>query len=421
MALLIVKPGHHGLVPIGEGAHICAASPGGVRYDPQQTSEERRSYDNGIWLCGTCHTKVDADPVTYSVSELRRIKSVAEAQARVSVSAVLHKLASITPVVLKLATRPLTEYCNAVLLDVLRERLQHETGDEEFPVYLPIDAVLSSWQPDPNVIGFYARGELADEVSFSPSPPEWELDYDDKVVSYVQKRLACVQQEQLKDTSFIFRVVVCHTTVHFLSRLNIFIFRCPDAGRSLDGSIYNPTATMETTEYMSARAKSAALDADPLAIAYRSFDRDDFTAMQHYLITQGSAFINAASDYAYVWTNYRSTVTAKNVAERWDNQIEAVQDWLSIHCAQTSEYNMSRCSSSLKHEVERWAQRAGFKASISNDAMKLALLSRGYRMKKENDNTDVGYHMSDKVYTNFKRRVCRCCELNSVIGMYAYW
>jgi hypothetical protein len=45
----------------GEACHICAASPGGPRYEPTQSSEERKSARNGIWLCVKCSTKVDKD------------------------------------------------------------------------------------------------------------------------------------------------------------------------------------------------------------------------------------------------------------------------------------------------------------------------------------------------------------------------
>ena len=43
-----------GIISVGEAAHICAASPGGKRYDVNMTSEERASIDNGIWLCRNC-------------------------------------------------------------------------------------------------------------------------------------------------------------------------------------------------------------------------------------------------------------------------------------------------------------------------------------------------------------------------------
>jgi hypothetical protein len=49
----------------GEAAHIRAASPGGPRYDPNQTPEERASIQNAIWLCTKCSTIIDKDEVLY--------------------------------------------------------------------------------------------------------------------------------------------------------------------------------------------------------------------------------------------------------------------------------------------------------------------------------------------------------------------
>lgn len=63
---------------IGKAAHITAASPNGPRYDPDLTSEQRKSIDNGIWLCGNCHDKVDADAVRYPAELLRQWKKDAE-------------------------------------------------------------------------------------------------------------------------------------------------------------------------------------------------------------------------------------------------------------------------------------------------------------------------------------------------------
>jgi hypothetical protein len=44
---------------LGEAAHICAARQGRARYDETMTDEQRASFDNGIWLCASCHTMVD--------------------------------------------------------------------------------------------------------------------------------------------------------------------------------------------------------------------------------------------------------------------------------------------------------------------------------------------------------------------------
>lgn len=65
---------------VGEAAHICAALPGGPRYDAAMSDEQRREIDNAIWLCRICHKKVDADPVAYPSAMLRQMR--AEAQAR---------------------------------------------------------------------------------------------------------------------------------------------------------------------------------------------------------------------------------------------------------------------------------------------------------------------------------------------------
>ena len=69
------------IVNIGVGAHISAASPGGPRYDPSLTSEERRSPDNGIWLCQSCAKLVDNDLIRYTSSVLTTWKERAEKAA----------------------------------------------------------------------------------------------------------------------------------------------------------------------------------------------------------------------------------------------------------------------------------------------------------------------------------------------------
>ena len=65
----------------GEAAHIRAASPGGKRYDPDMSDQERVSASNGLWLCSTCHTLVDSDASLYTVEELQHWKIIAEQRA----------------------------------------------------------------------------------------------------------------------------------------------------------------------------------------------------------------------------------------------------------------------------------------------------------------------------------------------------
>src|SRR5438034_2511622 len=74
------KPGQGGFVNIGVAAHITAAAPGGPRYDPSLTPEERRSESNGLLLCQTCEELVDSDSERFT-EILRQWKHAAEGQA----------------------------------------------------------------------------------------------------------------------------------------------------------------------------------------------------------------------------------------------------------------------------------------------------------------------------------------------------
>lgn len=66
---------------VGVAAHICAAASGGKRYDKTMTRDERRSLDNGIWLCQTHARLIDTDEEKYSISLLREWKKQAEEKA----------------------------------------------------------------------------------------------------------------------------------------------------------------------------------------------------------------------------------------------------------------------------------------------------------------------------------------------------
>lgn len=63
---------------IGVAAHICAAAIGGPRYDSQMSAEERKSAENGIWLCQSCSKLIDDDVIRYHVDLLRIWKENAE-------------------------------------------------------------------------------------------------------------------------------------------------------------------------------------------------------------------------------------------------------------------------------------------------------------------------------------------------------
>lgn len=63
---------------IGVAAHICAAALGGPRYDSTMTTDERKSAQNGIWLCQSCAKLIDSDPTRYSKDLLNAWKKLAE-------------------------------------------------------------------------------------------------------------------------------------------------------------------------------------------------------------------------------------------------------------------------------------------------------------------------------------------------------
>lgn len=65
----------------GEAAHITAAAPGGPRYNANLTREQRKSAQNGIWLCSKCASFIDSDFLNYPVRLLQDWKLNAEVKA----------------------------------------------------------------------------------------------------------------------------------------------------------------------------------------------------------------------------------------------------------------------------------------------------------------------------------------------------
>mgnify|MGYP001286412055 CR=1 FL=1 len=77
---------------IGVASHICAAASGGPRYDPHMSPEERKSAENGIWLCQSCSKLIDDDVVRYNIvlisiwKENAERLAIAELQSASSIS-----------------------------------------------------------------------------------------------------------------------------------------------------------------------------------------------------------------------------------------------------------------------------------------------------------------------------------------------
>lgn len=69
---------------VGVASHICAAAPGGPRYDESMSTAERTSLKNGIWLCQNCATIIDRDENKYTVPVLQEWKAKAEERAELN-------------------------------------------------------------------------------------------------------------------------------------------------------------------------------------------------------------------------------------------------------------------------------------------------------------------------------------------------
>ena len=70
-----------GEMDLGVASHICAAAPGGPRYDVNQSSEQRKSADNGIWMCQIHGAAVDKEDPKFTTLLLREWKAQAERNA----------------------------------------------------------------------------------------------------------------------------------------------------------------------------------------------------------------------------------------------------------------------------------------------------------------------------------------------------
>jgi len=66
----------------GIAAHITAAAPGGPRFESGLSSDERRSAENGIWVCTQHGREIDADEPAFPVDLLRGRKRYREEIAR---------------------------------------------------------------------------------------------------------------------------------------------------------------------------------------------------------------------------------------------------------------------------------------------------------------------------------------------------
>ena len=62
-----------------------SGAPGGPRYDPLQSAEERRHASNGIWLCSAHAKQIADDYAHFTVDKLKTWKKQAEERSALAI------------------------------------------------------------------------------------------------------------------------------------------------------------------------------------------------------------------------------------------------------------------------------------------------------------------------------------------------
>ena len=119
----------------GIAAHISAAAENGPRFDPTMTTEQRKSLDNGIWMCRNHGNLIDADFNTYTVQQLKEWKIQAENFAYT----MLANPSAVAPAVSSYSEqdRRVFEFLNGILpYDVIQK-----INDEPFGRFVPDNVI----------------------------------------------------------------------------------------------------------------------------------------------------------------------------------------------------------------------------------------------------------------------------------------
>jgi hypothetical protein len=146
---------------LGVAAHITAASPGGPRYQPSLTPENRSSTTNAIWLCHNCAKLIDNDTARFTENTLRNWKLKAEEQAFSEIG---------RPGPTSLGESPVQDkWCTLDYIEAagIAERLRQEgyrlrwARAEKLPTYTDLKGwEIVVWeQPDKSLVRFKVRSQ----------------------------------------------------------------------------------------------------------------------------------------------------------------------------------------------------------------------------------------------------------------------
>lgn len=171
-------------INLGEAAHISAAAPGGKRYDPAMTPFQRRSPNNGIWLCSTHATLIDRDENQFSTSLLHEWKADAENHARVGAfsntaprhNEVIYELSDADREFIRslaLSPEEATEVILPRLVEACKSDIQTFIDSKTWPVHtIPLRLVLQANGEDVHTdIAGIARGTAVSDVLNIVSAP----------------------------------------------------------------------------------------------------------------------------------------------------------------------------------------------------------------------------------------------------------
>jgi len=160
-------------VIIGIASHICAAAIGGPRYDHDMTRDQRKSIENGIWLCSGCSIKIDRDVKKYTVELLRGWKNEAEETADNELGNRIPDKDEIIHTVSSALTGLPTKFIPNAIANV------HKSSNASLEKLDPRFHVESEYSPLGTKIGLFAKEDVDVRMNIEPfSAKEYIEKYD---------------------------------------------------------------------------------------------------------------------------------------------------------------------------------------------------------------------------------------------------
>lgn len=180
-------------VNVGEACHICAASPGGPRFDSTMTPEQRMSVENGIWMCRTHAAEIDRDVNRYTVALLKKWKKDAEKRADFERTNYNRELPHLIPEsnenqLLMMFLRERLTDCQDILLFSSSSAASHAPIDEIY-VSMPTNVTIDLLVKNGIIIDIYERDNEEDERldRYNKSESSTLLNKYDKLQMFLSK------------------------------------------------------------------------------------------------------------------------------------------------------------------------------------------------------------------------------------------